>query len=226
MEQKEERIKELIQKYNIDLKKLEDEQKKLAKNLSLKDSINFELADRVAGIENTFFKNRIISAIVVLSNNELVEQEYFEDKVKFPYIPGFRAYRELPSMMSAFNKLDEKPDLVFIRGHGILHPNCLGIASHFSLLAGVPAVGVADSLVVGQVDNEDIIFNGKVQGKVLKTKEGANPVYVSPGNMISLKTALEMTRKYIREPHKFPEPLRLARKYAREVADELSKTNF
>ena len=57
--------------------------------------------------------------------------------MRFPYISGFRAYRELPSMVEAFNKLEEKPDVIFVPGHGIAHPR-LGVASHFSLSVGVP----------------------------------------------------------------------------------------
>jgi len=219
--EKEDKIKELIAKYNIDLSKLEKEQENLAKNLGIKDSINFELAERIAGIENVFSKNKIISAIVVLQNNEVLEQEYFEDKVRFPYIPGFRAYRELPAMISAFNKLDEKPDLIFIRGQGISHPRGLGLASHFSLTINVPVIGIADSLITGEAKGEEIFLGGKIVGKVIKTKEGANPIYVSPGNMISVLTAEKLTRKFTLEPHKIPEPLRLARKYAKEIMKEL-----
>jgi len=235
----------IFDKYGIDLKKLENEQEKLAKNLSIKDSINFELAERVAGIDNIFFKNRIISAIVVLSDVreirnfsehpkvqnqtqglfdfEIVEQEYFEDKVKFPYIPSFRAYRELPAMISAFNKLDEKPDVVFIRGHGILHPKGLGIASHFSLVVGVPCIGIADNLIVGEVKGEDILLDGKSAGKIIKTKFGARPLYISPGNMVSVSSAEKLTKIFTKEPHRIPEPLRLARRYAKEIMSEIFK---
>ena len=124
---------EIAKKYGINLKKLEDEQEKLAKELVIKDSIDFSAAERVGAIANAFFQNKIISACIVVSPEmEVLEQEYFQDKMKFPYIPGFRAYRELPTMIEAFNKLEEKPDVFFISGHGIAHPR-LGIASHFSI---------------------------------------------------------------------------------------------
>ena len=219
----EDRIKDVAERYNIDLRKLEREQLKLAKNLEIRDSIDFNLADRVAGIDNVFFKNRIISAIVVLSGREVVEQEYFEDKLKFPYISGLRAYRELSTMVSAFNKLDEKPDLIFVRGQGILHPRNLGLASHFSIATGIPSIGIADSLLVGMVVGEDIFLNGELFGKVLATKKGARPIYISPGNMISVETAVKITKKFIIEPHKIPEPLRLAKRYAKEIRNEIFK---
>ena len=212
---------EIIKKYNIDLKKLESEQLKLAKNLSIKDSIDFSLYERIAGIENVFFKNKIISAIVIIHEDEVIEQQYSEDKIKFPYISGFRAYRELPTMVSAFNKLNEKPDIVFVHGNGILHERGLGLASHFSLSCNVPSIGIADSLNTGEIKGEDIILNNKLVGKILKTKQGANPVYISPGNNISLSSSVILTKKFIKEPHKFPEPLRLARRYAKQVREEM-----
>jgi len=223
MEEKEvsEKYKELIERYHISIEKLEAEQKKLSKNITDKDSIDFNNVMRVAGVESVFFKNSIISAIIVLEEGEIVEQEYFQDKIRFPYLSGFRAYRELPSMVAAFNKLDEKPDLVFISGHGILHPRGLGLASHFSLVAGVPTIGIAERLLIGVQENEDILLIGKKSGKILKIKQGANPIYVSPGNQISVETAAELVKRFVLEPHKLPEPLRLAKRYAKEIRKEL-----
>lgn len=213
---------ELAQKYNVNLKELEEEQKKLAKSLSLKDAIDFSLADKIAGIETTFFQNKIISVIVILNQEmEIIEQQYSSDIIRFPYIPGFRAYRELPSMISAFNKLEERPDIVFISGQGIAHPR-LGLASHFSLSTGIPSIGIADSLMNNiKADEEDILLEGKKVGKVLKSKEYGNPLYISPGDLVSIKTSLELTKKFIIPPHKYPEPLHIARKYAKDTREEL-----
>lgn len=221
---KDERVAETARKYNIDLKQLEKEQEKLAKNLEIKDSIDFSSVEKIGGCSNTFFQNKIISAIVVLdSEMNLIEQKYFSDKARFPYIPGFRAYRELPAMTSCFQQLDEKPEVMFIEGHGIAHPR-LGIASHFSLAAGVPSIGVTDSLFTGEIEKENIKIDGKIAGKVVKTKEGSRPLYVSPGNLISIKSAAELVKRFTKEGKKLPEPLRIAGKYAKEVVGEVFKT--
>ena len=83
---------EIAKKYNIDLKKLEKEQEKLAKGLDIKDSIDFSMADKISGIDNSFFENQIISGCVVLGNDlEVLEQEYFSDKVAgSDFCPGSR----------------------------------------------------------------------------------------------------------------------------------------
>ncbi len=44
---------------------------------------------------------------------------------------------------------------------------------------------------------------------------------MSPGNNISIASAEKIVLKYIVPPHKLPEPLQLAGKYARKIADEL-----
>lgn len=218
-------VDEVVKKYNIDLKKLEGEQIRLAKTISLRDSMDFSEIVKIGGISNVFFQNKIISACVVLDSNlELIEQKYHSEKVRFPYIPGFRAYRELPSMISCFSEIEDKPEVIFIQGHGISHQR-LGIASHFSLACNVPAIGIADEIVNGEIKDDDVLLNGKVVANVLHTKVGSKPLFVSPGNFISLKSSTELTRRFVKEPHKLPEPLRLAHRYAKEVMKEVIQTD-
>ncbi len=224
MDEKEGRIQEIAKRYSLDLKKLEKEQEKLAKSLEIKDSRDFSEIAKIGGLSNVFFENKIISAIVVIdAEMNIIEQKYFSDKVKFPYLPGFRAYRELPAMVNCFNLLDEKPEVIFIPGHGILHQR-LGLASHFSIATGVPSIGVADSLIEGEIKGEEVVLKGKIAGKIISIKQGSRPLYVSPGNNISVKTAYELTKKFIKLPHKLPEPKHLAHKYSREVMKEISSS--
>ncbi len=60
-----------------------------------------------------------------------------------PYIPGFLSFRETPALLAAWEQLSQKPDLLFVDGHGISHPRRLGVASHFGLMIDVPTIGVA-----------------------------------------------------------------------------------
>lgn len=214
---------ELIKKYSIDIEKIKAEQLKLAKTLNLKDSFDFSMAEKFGAIENVIVKNKIISAVVVCDKeNNIIEQEYFTENLRFPYLFGFRSYREVSAMAQAFNKLQDRPDVVFIKGHGISHPR-LGLASHFSLLAGIPAIGVEDFLFEeNKVEDENIIKDGKKVGKILVSKEGSKPLYISPGDKISIGTSYELAKKALKFPHKFPEPMHLAHKYAKEIQEELS----
>ena len=218
------RKEELSKKYKIDFDKLEKEQIKLAKDLSIKDKIDFSLVETYGAIDNVFIKNKILSCIIVCDKNfEIIDRAYILDKVKFPYFPGFRGYRELPAMIEVLNRLNEKPDVIFINGQGIIHPR-LGLASHLGLASDIPTIGVSNSIVeaeAGEKDGLDITRDGKKLGKVLVEKEGSNPLFISPGNNISLKSAYELSKSLIKIPHKRPEPLHLASKYSKSVRKEL-----
>ncbi len=212
---------ELIKKYGIDVEKLEKEQIKLAKQLEIKDKIDFSLADKFGAFFTSFVKNKILSCVIVCDKNfEVVDRTYSFEKVHFPYLAGFRAYRELPAMMLAFNKLNEKPDVVFVPGQGIIHPR-LGLASHFSLSADVPSIGVSNAVFGCEEKKDEIIKNKKKVGRKLITRPGSRALYISPGNQISINTSYDLCKDFIKLPHKMPEPMHLARKYGREVEKEL-----
>jgi deoxyinosine 3'endonuclease (endonuclease V) len=61
----------------------------------------------------------------------------------------------------------------------------------------------------------------KKVGKKLVTRPGSRPLYISPGNQISINTSYDLCEQFIVLPHKMPEPMHLARKYGREVEKEL-----
>jgi|TARA_B100001971_G_C18251192_1_gene578366 deoxyribonuclease V len=213
---------ELIEKYGIDIEKLENEQIKLAKQLEIKDKIDFSLADRFGAIDISFVGNKILASIIICDKDlEVIDRAYVLDKVRFPYLAGFRSYRELPVMVDALNKLKEKPDVIFLSAQGITHPR-LGLASHFSLSTGIPVIGVANSVIDSEVKGEDILRNGEKVGKIFLSKPGSRPMYVSPGNEVSIDTSLELCKQFINLPHKLPEPMHLAGKYGREVKKELN----
>jgi deoxyribonuclease V len=222
--------KELIEKYGIDLEKLEKEQLELAKNLEIKDKIDFSLADSFGAVDISFIKNQILVSIIVCKpllegedgkkECEIIDRAYFLDKVHFPYLAGFRAYRELPAMVKAFDKLNEKPDVIFVPAQGITHPR-LGLASHFSLNIGVPVIGVANSIIDFEIKDDDIVMNNKNVGKLFTSKKESRPMYVSPGNDIGVDTCLKICNDFVNLPHKLPEPMHLAGKYSREIRKEL-----
>jgi deoxyribonuclease V len=215
---------ELSKRYGIDFDKLEKEQIKLAKDLVIKDKIDFSLVDRFGAVENIFIKNKILSCFIVVDKDfEIIDQAYAFERIPFPYFPGFRGYRELPAMVKALERLNEKPDIVMISAQGIIHPR-LGLASHFGLVTNIPSVGVSSSLIECEASNQDaseIMKDNEVVGKVLISKKESNPLYISPGNNITINSSYDISKKLIRLPHKRPEPIHIAAKYARNVKREL-----
>ena len=214
--------KEIAERFGLNIEELKRDQLKLAKNLEIRDLIDFEGDLKIAAIDNIIVNNQIISAAILCDNEfEVLEEQYFLDKLRFPYLHEFRSYRELPAMVEAFSKLDEKPDLVLIHGQGIDHPR-LGLASHFSIITGIPTIGVTDSVFEGNETKGDFVLSGgKKVGSVFLSKPGSTPIYLSPGNLITLDSSLKLCKKLIKLPHKLPEPLYLAHKYAKGVREEL-----
>ena len=215
------RTEKIVKRYNLDLDKLKKEQESLAKGLKIKDNPDL-IIDKIGAVDNIFIKNKILSCIIICDKNfEIIERAYSLEKAKFPYIPGFRNYREMPTMISAFEKLNEKPDIFFVSGQGIIHPR-LGLASHFGLSTGIPAIGVSNSIIgceYNEKDNQGIKRQEKKVGKVLISK--GNPLFISPGNLISVDKAYKISKEMIKPPHKRPEPLHLVGKYCKKVKKEL-----
>jgi deoxyribonuclease V len=215
-------IRKLMEK-EIDTTDLEKEQEKLSKMIKLKDAVKIDDISLVAGCETTTLGNQVICAIAVMSKDfEIIEEKFTSRRAEFPYISEFRAYRELPAMIECWEKLENAPDIIIVNGHGVCHPRGLGLASHFSLSISKPTIGIASSLICGEIKEGKILIDGKECGQELITRKGSKPIYVSPGNMISLETSVKIVKKFLREPHKLPEPLDAAHRYASKIKDELN----
>ena len=68
----------------------------------------------IAGIDQAFTGKIIFSGIIVLDyySHEIVEREFSIGEVNFPYIPTLLGFREGPSMISAYEKLKNHPDVL------------------------------------------------------------------------------------------------------------------
>ena len=204
----------------MDIEKLKKEQSKLAKKVVLKDE--FSELKLIGGCDQTFIGNKVISCVVVLDYDtlEVVESAHAVVKAVMPYVAGFLGYREGPAIVEAFNKLKKKPDVLLCDFNGILHPRLFGAASHVGLMLNVPTVGVAKSLSFGSIMGEKIVVGTKQVGTKVVTREYSRPIYVSPGHKISLKSAVEIVKKCLNYPHKLPEPIHYAHKYAKKLQKE------
>ena len=151
---------------------------------------------------------------------EVIESQCATVPSNIPYKPGFLAYREMPAMIEAFSKLENSPDIILVDGHGITHPRRMGLATHFGLVISRPTIGVAQTLIAGNVEQGKIFIDKELCGFEVKTKEHARSLYISPGHMVSLGTSLKTVQECLRPPHKLPEPLHLAHKAARRELKE------
>ncbi len=175
----------------------------------------------IAGVDISAPDSRGVAraAAVVLNypQLEVIEVKTVEDKLNFPYIPGFLSFREAPLVLAACQKLSTDPDLILVDGQGIAHPRRFGIASHLGLLLDIPTIGCAKSRLCGThlpVDVEagaytELTDNGEIIGVALRTKDDVNPIYISVGHKIDLPTAIHWVLECCRG-RRLPEPSRLA----------------
>ena len=207
------------------LEKLKRTQELLAKKAVIEDCFR-NPPELVAGLDVGFKGDKAVAACVLLSFPDLrpVETSVAEMAVRFPYVPGFLAFREVPAMLRALRRLSKRPDVVLVDAQGIAHPRRCGEATHLGVVAGLPTVGVAKRRLCGEAlfqpawpDSWAPLYDrGEPVGFVYLSKARCRPIYISPGHMVGFSSALELVRSCLRG-HKLPEPTRLAHLATKEA---------
>jgi deoxyribonuclease V len=180
----------------------------------------------IAGADAAYSGDYGIGVVVLFSYPSLcpIGYGYAIRPVLFPYIPGLLAFRELPLIMAAFEKIKEPPDLLIVDGHGYAHPVRFGYACHAGAVLGIPTIGVAKRPMYREGNNpgnktgryEERVMDGEVTGVALRTKNGASPVYVSAGYETSLRFSCKIILETTRD-HRICEPIRIADLIARKL---------
>lgn len=214
-------------------------QDKLFKKVSLENCFNKEEIERIAGVDLAYWDEKGVHygacCIVVIDfdTQEVIEKVYSYGEVTVPYLSGFLAFRELPLVITAAEKLMSDPDLYMFDGNGYLHNRHMGIATHASFFLNKPTIGVAKSyLKIEHTDfimpeNEagaytNIVINGEVYGRAVRTTKDVKPIFVSCGNWIDLHTSTELVMACINKESRLPIPVRLADLETHKVRKELS----
>ncbi|GHH50802.1 endonuclease V [Streptomyces candidus] len=176
-------------------------------------------------------RDLVVAAAVVLDAATLavVEEATATGRVRFPYVPGLLAFREIPTVLDALDRLTADPGLVVCDGYGRAHPRRFGLASHLGVLTGLPTFGVAKNPFVFSYDPPgprrgdfspliDDSGNGDRTevGRALRTQDGVKPVFVSVGHRVSLDNACAHTLR-LASAHRQPETTRRADSLCRRV---------
>jgi len=180
----------------------------------LPDSITY-----VAGVDVAYLGGVSVAAVAVLdwSMLSVIEFQVAQVKTCFPYVPTLLSFREIPPAYMAIRRLYVEPDVFLVDGQGFAHPYSLGFASHLGLILDKPTVGVAKSVLCGNVESvgqrkrgASLKDNkGDVIGAEVLTKQGTKPVYVSVGHKVSLERAIKLVMDCARK-YRLPEPIRRA----------------
>lgn len=156
-----------------------------------------------------------------------VKIETAASEIRFPYIPGLLAFREIPALLEVLLKLDYRAELILCEGHGIAHPRGFGLASHLGVILGLPSVGVAKKLLYGSVERREHLLNGftysyiydvetraAIGAAIKRRNRSFKPVFVSPGHLVDVKTSI-LAAVRLSDGFRLPPQLRLAHKYSR-----------
>ncbi len=202
-------------------------QERLRQRLDL-DSQLAKAPTMVAGVDVSYDKNspRITAAAVVMNvtTGEEVEAAVVYGEVTFPYVPGLLAFREVPILLAALDRLVHRPEVVVCDGYGIAHPRRFGLACHLGVVTELPTLGVAKTPFVGTYDQpgkrrgdwSPLCDGDDVLGRVLRTQAGVKPVFVSVGHRTSLDQATSLTLD-LSPRYRLPEVIRRADFLSREA---------
>ncbi|WP_234995477.1 deoxyribonuclease V [Streptoalloteichus hindustanus] len=175
----------------------------------------------VAGLDVAYANDGsddLVAAVVVLDADtlEMVDSAVVAGTSTFPYVPGLFAFRELPALVDALERLTTTPDLLVVDGQGVAHPRRFGLASHLGVLTEVPSIGVAKT-PLGRYeppgprrgDWTPLLDGAEVVGRALRTQDGVRPVFVSVGHLVDLDTATDQVLR-LAPRYRLPETTRQA----------------
>ncbi len=198
------------QPYNyIELKEVHE---RILKGISLHDS-PFTIKT-VAGFDLTFRDKKAYCVCVVIDYatfNILEIQQTITDEL-MPHHINLLAFREGPPIIETYKKLTHQLDVLLVDGNGALHPHKVGVASYVGVLLNKPCIGVAKNLAHGHLEEECIIVHNEHRGTAIKTKDFAQPIYVSAGHGLSLLQAVQIVQHCLKD-YKLPYPLHIAHKH-------------
>ena len=216
----------------MDIKEMQEEflrqQNELRDRIELTDKFDMDSVKLIAGLDLAYWNNGddeyAVCCIVVIDadTHEVVEKQHYSGRIEVPYMPGFLAFRELPLILKTVELLETSPNIFVFDGNGYLHPRHMGIATHASFYLNKPTVGIAKTYFrvdrktdYTEPENEagsytDIVIDGEVYGRALRTHRDVKPVFVSVGNYISIDTACALALKLTDKESHIPIPTRLA----------------
>lgn len=193
----------------------------------------------VGGVDVSFVPNSDLAVAafveVDLKRGELVYQRVVAAPVRFPYISGYLAFRELPvltKLIACVRAERDLPLVTIVDGSGILHPRMAGVASMLGYDSKLTTIGVTKKHLAGTVDrnrmrpgdSRPVVMDGEVRGYALLPGSGTDkPLYVSPGTGIDPRTALDVITQCLLG-RRLPEPIywadRISRSHARQLATD------
>jgi len=185
-------------------------QKKLAPLVKEESDLPSSITHLV-GCDATYIRGLTLAAATLVDYEklELLETRSVKEKTRFPYIPGLLAFREGPSVLRAIRALGARSYVCLVDAHGLAHPRRFGLACFVGIALDRPTIGVAKSLLYGQVEGNQVVDKeGRQIAEVVPLPESRKTIYVSVGHRISLRDAVRIVKYCLSK--KGPIPISLA----------------
>jgi deoxyribonuclease V len=211
---------------------LRELQREIAAQVEVRDRFPTPLRT-VAGfdarVEDDGATLRAAAVLIDADTLEVLDAQVARLRAPMPDTPGLLSFRMVPAMLEALALLRHAPDLAFVGGQGIAHPHRLGIAAHFGVASGLPSVGVAGSILLGESRMAlhemrgafTPLRDGQVQiGWLLRSKPGCPPLVVSPGHRVAMPSAPQLVMRFV-TGDRLPETMRRAADLASRRAVEV-----
>ncbi len=203
------------------------------------------ILNKIVGFDAAYRKEKnkefIISSCVLFERTDktfdIKDKFYSIDEVIFPYIPGLFSFRESIGFINCWKKISQKLkteiDLIFVNGHGIMHPRRVGLATHIGLIVDIPTIGCAKERLVGNAyipENTKgafsyVKYKKEIIGILLRTQKGVKPIWVSPGHLVCLKSIKDIVM-ILSGKYRMPIPIREAHIFANKIKRDIILTNY
>ncbi len=164
------------------------------------------------------------AAAVVEDAGEIVTSCTDVARINAPFQPGQLALREGPVLEVVVRGLARRPDVLLVAAAGRDHPRRAGLALHIGAVLDLPTVGVTDDPLLaegrepGPAWGSEALLRlaGETVGYRVRTRAGAKPIVAHAAWRTSAEIAAEIVLGSCALA-RWPEPIRAARRIAREL---------
>ncbi len=180
----------------------------------------------LVGCDASYFQGTTFAAGSLVDYDRLtgLKTRSAKERTRFPYIAGLLAFREGPAVVRAIRLLRARSYVCLVDAHGLAHPRRFGLACFVGLALDRPTIGVAKSLLCGQVrDNQVLDDNGRQIAEIVPLPEERKVIYVSVGHKISLTDAVGIVRHCLTQ--RGPVPISIAHDEVTRQKWQLQKSN-
>ncbi len=184
------------------LKHLSDLQAELYNEIAkIQDMNMYDLEEypETGAVDVSYYDQKGYGVFVYTSAGEIKTRNIVMES-RFPYIPGYLFFREFPFMRRL---VKDFKGVILVDGNGMLHPRRMGLATMSGKLLDLPTIGIAKSLMMGEVDDDSVTLYGSSIGKIMWKK-----YIVSQGWGITLDNAIDFLK--VKFPDSYPQLLKIA----------------